>query len=76
VDARLRRLARDAATLARAADDASPLDPESRPGPAATALLELVPGLLAGTDLAAARLIVAGLVVDLDDAIAGVPVHA
>jgi hypothetical protein len=74
VDVRLRRLARDAATLARAADDASPLDPESRPGPAATALLELVPRLLAGTDLAAARLIVAGLVVDLDDAVAGVPV--
>ncbi|HEV2259806.1 MAG TPA: hypothetical protein VGS06_42400 [Streptosporangiaceae bacterium] len=76
VTARYRRWCADLEAAVSALEDASPLRPgdlEPPRGPAAdgsapsAGMLALLPGLLAGTELAAARLIVASLDPDLDE---------
>ncbi len=75
VTARYRRWCGDLADLARLLDDASPLgdsalDPPRGRGdgqPPSATLLELLPGLLEGGELAAARLVVASLDPDPDE---------
>jgi hypothetical protein len=80
VTARYRRWCADLVELARLFDDASPLagsalDPPRDRGtrPASAAVLALLPGLLEGVELAAARLIVASLDPDPDELAAPVP---
>jgi hypothetical protein len=81
VTARYRRWCSDLARVAAFLDDESPLDtaalepPRGRPdggrGPSA-GLLAVLPRLLEGTELAAARLIIASLDPDVDELAAGV----
>ena len=81
VTARYRRWCAELADAVAALDDGSPLDPAvmqpprgplDDAGAASAGLLAVLPGLLAGTELAGARLIVASLDPDLDELPAGV----